>query len=530
MDNGDRICHAPSTLALKRSVGATASTCSYTDWLGTDLLVFVGSDVPNNQPVTTKYMYFAKKRGTKILVVNAYREPGLERYWIPSAAESALFGTKLADEFFMVHTGGDVAFFNGVAKYLLDTNAVDRDFIERHTAEIETLRAALAGQCWEMLVKASGSSKEAMVRFAEHVAGAKTGVFVWSMGITQHKNGVDNVRSLINVALLKGFVGREKCGLMPIRGHSGVQGGAEMGAYATAFPGGEPINDENAAKLGQLWGFKPPAAPGLNAVTMVDSAARGELDVLYSIGGNFLETLPQPDYVRDALENVPLRIHQDIIVSPQMLVDPRETVILLPATTRYEQPGGGTETTTERRILFSPEIPGRRIGEARCEWETLLDLASRVHPERASLIRFESAQAIRDEIARVVPRYNGIEKLAKTGDQVQWGGPRLCEGWKFDTPDRKGHFAALSPPETDVPEGWFRLSTRRGKQFNSMVQAERDPLTGAGRTSVFMAPVDAERLRLAQGDTIELRNECGTMSGEVFLAEFTPGNVQVHWP
>jgi molybdopterin-dependent oxidoreductase alpha subunit len=531
IDNAARICHAPSTLALKRSVGATASTCSYTDWLDSDLLVFIGSDVPNNQPVTTKYMYHAKKRGAKILVVNAYREPGLERYWIPSAMESALFGTKLADEFFLVHVGGDVAFFNGVLKSLIDRDAVDADFIREHTTEFEALKETLVTQDWEMLERSSGATQADMERFAEHVAGAKTGVFVWSMGVTQHRNGVDNVRALINVALAKGFVGRENCGLMPIRGHSGVQGGAEMGAYATAFPGGVPIDAESAAHFSALWGFPVPEKPGLNAVQMVDAAARGELDVFYTVGGNFLETLPQPGYVRGALENVPLRIHQDIVVTPQMLVEPKETVLLLPATTRYEQPGGGTETTTERRILFSPEIPGRRIGEARCEWQTLLEMAERTDPACAALIHFADGQAIRDEIAAAVPFYAGIETLQKTGDQVQWGGTRLCEGWKFNTPDGKAHFAALKPQDrAEVPEDRFRVTTRRGKQFNSMVQSKRDPLNGAMRDSVLMSQEDADRLGLKDGAAVLLRNEHGAMDGTVMVAPVRSGNLQVHWP
>ena len=110
VDNSSRVCHAPSTTALKDTLGVGASTCSYTDWLSTDLLIFVGSDVPNNQPVTTKYMYYAKQRGTKILVVNPHREPGLERHWVPSVMESAIFGTRLTDEFFLIHTGATSPF------------------------------------------------------------------------------------------------------------------------------------------------------------------------------------------------------------------------------------------------------------------------------------------------------------------------------------------------------------------------------------------------------------------------------------
>src|SRR5262249_2319730 len=234
--------------------------------------------------------------------------------------------------------------------------------------------------------------------------------------------------AIVNLGLTCGFVGRERCGLMPIRGHSGVQGGAEMGAYATALPGGLPVTAENAARLSELWGFAVPAAPGLTTPEMIDAAHRGELDVLFSAGGNFLEALPDPVYVDEALGKVPLRVHQDIVVSSQMLVDPADTVVLLPAATRYETPDGITQTSTERRIMFSPEIAGRRIGEARPEWEIYLDLARRVRPELADRLTFSGTQAIREEIARVVPMYEGIQHLQETGDQVQYGGPHLCAG------------------------------------------------------------------------------------------------------
>jgi predicted molibdopterin-dependent oxidoreductase YjgC len=186
---------------------------------------------------------------------------------------------------------------------------------------------------------------------------------------------------ILNLGLLRGWVGRDKCGLMPIRGHSSVQGGAEMGAYATAFPGGKPVNAENAAALSALYGFPIPPEPGLAATEMVEASARGELDLLYCLGGNFLHTWPEPEYVRQAMANVPLRVHQDIILTDQMFIEAKEEVILLPAKTRYEQDDGGTETTTERRILFSPEIP-RQVGEARAEWKILREVAAAAYPER----------------------------------------------------------------------------------------------------------------------------------------------------
>jgi molybdopterin-dependent oxidoreductase alpha subunit len=528
VDNSARICHAPSTVALKQMLGVAASTCSYQDWLDTDLLVFIGSDTPNNQPVTTKYMYYAKKNGTKIVVINPYREPGLERYWVPSVFESALFGTKLADAFFQIHIGGDIAFLNGVVKTLIERDWVDAQFIHDHGAGFEELKAALAEQSWEMLEKSSGTTKAEMLRFAEMLAKAQSGIFVWSMGITQHAHGVENVKAIINLCLSRGFIGRPQCGLMAIRGHSGVQGGAEVGCVPNQFPGGLPVNDENAKHFEKLWGFPVPATKGLNAIEMIDAAHDGKIDLLYSAGGNFLETLPEPNFVRAALQRVPLRVHQDIVLSPQMFVDPADTVILLPAQTRYEQKGGGTETSTERMIYFSPEIPGRRLGEAKAEWEIFMELAE--HVQHSARIHFENTKQIRDEIARAVPFYAGVQYLTKNGDAVQWGGIRLCDGPHFKTPEGKAHFVALALPERKLSAGQFYLTTRRGKQFNSMVQSEYDPLTGSCRDEVFMSPEDAKELGLLGGAAIVLKNDLGEFRGRVKIAPIRPGNLQVHWP
>lgn len=537
VDNSSRICHAPSTVALKQALGVSASTCSYKDWIGTDLLVLFGSNTPNNQPVTTKYIYHAKKQGTRVAVINPYREPGLERYWVPSVVESALFGTRIADAFFQVHTGGDQAFIAGVIKHLIDERWTDEAFIAEQTAGFDDLKSVLADYSWELLESASGSTREEMLRFARMIAEAKSAVFVWSMGITQHRDGVANVRAIVDLALARGFVGREKCGLMPIRGHSGVQGGAEVGAVPNQYPGGVAVDADGAKRFSALWGFDISPSRGMNAVEMIDAAHEGKLDVLYQVGGNFLETLPEPDYVREAVERIPLRVHQDIVLSPQMMVEPADTVVLLPAQTRYEQRGGGTETSTERRILFSPEIPGRRIGESLPEWEIPMMIAERARPDLAHLVHFDDAQSIRDELAQAVPAYNGIQHLNKAGDQVQWGGERLCETpgsdgrsvTHFPTMDGRARFSVIKV-ETEVATSKLRLSTRRGKQFNSMVHKNRDPLTGARREDVLMSKEDAGRIGVLDGEEVLLTSTAGKLRGRCKIAPIAPGNLQVHWP
>ena len=530
VDNAARICHAPSTAALKGMVGAGATTISYTDLMASDLVVLFGSDVANAQPVVMKYLYLARRQGTKVAVINPYREPGLENYWVPSNAESALFGTRMTDEFFSVNIGGDIAFIAGVMKTLAANGGLDEAFIAEHTMGFSELQAALDDLPFDELERLSGATRADMERFALMYAAAESAVLVWSMGLTQHAFGSDNVRAVINLALARGNVGREGAGLMPIRGHSGVQGGAEMGAYATALPGGVTLDADSAAALSQQWGFAVPLTPGLTAYEMVEAAADGRIEVLYSSGGNFLDTLPDPVLVADRLAKAPVRVHQDIVVTSQMLVDPGEVVVLLPASTRYEQRDGGTETTTERRIAFSPQIRGPRVGEARTEWEIFSDLAQRVDPGRAHLIATPSGQAIREEIARVVPLYAGIETLSTTGDQVQWGGPRLCEGWDFPTPDGKAHFALVEPPERRVPEGWLMLSTRRGKQFNSMVFREHDPLTGASRDALFICAQDADRIGVGQGTAVRVCSQTGEVRARAHIARMRPGNVQMFFP
>lgn len=530
IDNAARLCHAPSTVAMKRALGVSASTVSYTDWIGADLIVFLGSDVANNQPVSMKYLYMAKRAGTKVALVNPYREPGMQRYWVPSVAESALFGTKISDEHFEVHTGGDLAFLNGALKTLITAGAHDERFLADHTTGFDAVRETVLAATWEDLERQAGASRDDMERFARLLQQNRNTIFVWSMGLTQHRHGTDTVRALLNLALALGSIGREHAGVMPIRGHSGVQGGAEVGCVPDVFPGARPVSPQTAAEMRALWGFDVPDAPGLTSANMIEAASRGEIDVLWCAGGNFLETLPEPDVVRAALARTPHRIHQDIVATSQMLVPPQTWSLILPARTRYETAGGGCETTTERRIIFSPEIVGPRPGEARAEWEIFRDIAARAYPERAAALGLADAASIRDEIDAVVPLYAGISGLKAKGDQIQWGGRILCRDGAFATEDGRARLVAVTPPERTLRPGEFLLATRRGKQFNSMVHRARDPLNGAMRDDVLISHDDLAALGVEDGAPIVLHSPIGMFAGRAKGAQIKPRNVQMHWP
>ncbi len=542
IDNASRICHSPSKTALKRSVGIGASSSNYQDWIGTDVLLFWGSVASNSSPVSTKYMLAAKKKGTKIIVINPYKEPAMDKYWVPSNAESALFGTKVADDFYQVNIGGDIAFMHGIMKHWFDMeetqygSAINHDFVQAHVNNYELLKSNVQAQSWDEIVKSSGIVKDRIIELSELLANSKNAVYAWALGLTMHSFATDNISQVANLALLRGHLGRRYAGLMPFRGHSSVQGSGEMGADPFVLPGGG-WDEENVKRIEKLWGFELPNWQGDIVGVSLENAVLPEenerkLKLYYMSGGNFLETMPNPEFIEQALSELDIRVHQDIIFNTSTLVDAKEAVIVLPAKTRYEQEGGGTSTSTERMVYFSPEIEGNKqaVEEARAEWKIYIDLANRVKPETAHLVNFKDGQAIRDEIALANGDYDGIQHLKKQGDVFQWGGAWLCEGGVCPTPDGKGNLIPINIPELDKPEGTFYITTRRGKQFNSMVYKETDPFNSSGRYDVLINEGDAKEFNITNGEPIVVYNQYGTFQGKAHFADISKGNIGVHFP
>jgi molybdopterin-dependent oxidoreductase alpha subunit len=524
------LCHAATVSGLAETLGAGAPTCSLRDLIGSDLVILLGTDLVNNQPVITKYLHYAREKGTRVVVVNPHREPGLERYWVPSVPKSALFGTPLMDDFFQVHVGGDIAFLSAALKRLIELGGVDRAFIADRTSHYADLKAHLDDLSWETLEESSGVSRAEIDRFARLYADAKTAVFIYSMGLTQHRVGVDNVKAVVNLALARGMLGRPKTGILPIRGHSGVQGGGECGVDPGKLPGGVTIGSGDQARFEAAWGQRIPRKAGLRVAQMVEAAERGEIELLYSLGGNLLDRLPDRSFVRGALERVPVRVHQDLVLNPAALL-PGELVVLLPAQTRYEQRGGGTTTNTERRIRFTPEVAGHPpLGDALPEWDIPCRVARAVRPELAAQLDYADTASIRSEMAELMPQYRGIETFRERGDWLQWGGDVLFAERFPDMPDGRARFTPVPLPETAIPEGRFYLTTQRGREFNSMSFGARDPLTGVGRDAVFVSAQDARALGLREGARVELRSDVGRLEARVCVAPIKPRSLQVYWP
>jgi predicted molibdopterin-dependent oxidoreductase YjgC len=207
-------------------------------------------------------------------------------------------------------------------------------------------------------------------------------------------------------------------------------------------------------------------------------------------------------------------------------------VLILPSQTRYEQRGGGTSTNTERRIRFTPEIPGHQIGHSLPEWEIPTLIGRHVMPNGDLLFPYENTQSIREEMSRVMPIYQGIEKIRKEGDHLQWGGPFLHKAGQFSGMlSGRALFSVLKPPDRRASAGKFYLATRRGKQFNSMTFGTTDRLMGAkSRDIVFMSPEDAQRLELTDGTRVIVRSHTGEMNGVIQIAPIKSGTLQAYWP
>lgn len=531
VDSCARLCHAASATGLKETLGWGAPTSSLSDMIGTDLLVLWGTDLANNQPVTTKYMHIAKERGTRIVVVNPFREPALERYWVPSVARSALWGTALMDDFFPVRPGGDIAFMMGVMKALDARGRFDEAFIAARTRGFAELRESLRARSWEELADGAGLSRAEIERFADLYGQAERAVLLYSMGLTQYTFGVDNIKMLVNLALCRANVGREKTGIIPIRGHSGVQGTAECGVDSDKLPGGQEINDENCARFEAAWGRPIPRHKGLKAAHALDAAARGEIEVMYLVGGNFLDTMPDPENARRGLARPRVRIHQDIVLNRSTLVDPEELLLVLPAQTRYES--GGTSTSTERRVRYSPAIEdpdGVNVPEARAEWQIPALIGRALFPADKRLFGWQSTDEVRAEMGRLMPLYAGIETLAAEGQWVQWGGARLGQNGFPNLPEGRARFSDVPLPPPQVPPGKLLLATRRGKQFNSIVYGQHDPITDTRRDVAFFHADDLAAHGLVDGDRVILRSEVGELLATAKCGPCRPQHVQAFWP
>ena len=444
IDLCSRQCHAADLSGLRSTLGSGAASCSLADLIDTDLLVILEPGVITSQPVAAKYLRYARKRGTRIVAVKPVREQQLQEVSSGFQSVRPESGAQLMDDLFTIRAGGQIPFVNGVLKALIEWRRVDHEFIARHTRAFDGLANAVREQSWELLEQCSGAPRQRMERFATLYGYVNSAVFICGAMPVQPEFATGNVKAIVNLALARGMLGRENCGILPIRHPGWSQGGSDCGAEPDQFPGGFPVNDESARRFSNLWRHPVSSAPGLPFAEMIQAAHRDRIKLLYFIGGDSLDHCPDAQGAMEALSRVPVRIHQGVTLNPPLL-EGAEIVLVLPTQTTYEQHGGSTTTTVERKIFFTPQI-ARRIGESLPGWQIPAMIGRRVMSNGDLLFPFAGAQDVREEMARVMPIYRGIEQLRKEGDYCQWGGPQLFKGGSFrGMPDERAVFSTLEP-------------------------------------------------------------------------------------
>lgn len=510
VDQSATLCHAPSAAMLSYATGAGASTNSMEDVRVARTIIMVGSNVDRAHPVLSSEIKQAARNGARLIIVD------------PRKVEL----TNHAYMHLLLKPGTDVVLFSAMAKFILDNKLEDRKFIQERTENFEEFEQSLSLFTLEYASKVTGISESDIARVATMYAKDGPAIIFWTLGITEHENGSDNVSSLINLAFITGNVGKPGTGLSPIRGQNNVQGGADMGAVAGSLPGYQPISSsDNRAKFGNMWKVELPENPGWKSTEMIDAAEKGLLKLMYITGENSVRSHPDTQGTIDALRKLDFLIVQDIFLTETAeLAD-----VVLPAASTFEK--SGTFTNTERRVQLTKKIFDPP-GEALPDWEIYTRLAQRLDYD----LRFNSSSNIMDEIASLVPTYAGISHDRLTGNGLQWpvrdkssGGTKLLHTESFMR--GKGRFRLVSWRERDaVFEKTYPYNIIIGRQrehyHTATMTARSRVIRGVEKGSYLeMNPDDMVAEKINEGQEIEVQSKTGKVRGSAKANSDVPSGI-----
>lgn len=500
IDQSATLCHAPSASMLSYATGAGASTNSMDDVDRARTIIMAGSNVDRAHPVLSSKIKKAARNGTNLVIVD------------PRRVELSGHST----DFLQLKPGTDAVLFSAMAKYILDNKLEDSEFISSRTENFDQFTESLYPFTLDYASKVTGISSEEIAHVATMYATQKPSIIFWTLGITEHENGSDNVSSLINLALITGNVGKPGTGLSPIRGQNNVQGGADMGAVAGSLPGYQPFFDEpTREKFEKAWNKQLPGFQGWKSTEMISAARKGMLKFLYITGENSVRSHPDSNGTVNALKKLDFLVVQDIFMTETAeLAD-----VVLPAASSFEK--SGTFTNTERRVQLTSKI-FEPPGEAKPDWLIYSELANRLNYD----MNFDSSASIMDEIAGLVPTYAGIghDRLKEKG--LQWPvRDRTSTGTKLlhtDTFMRgKGRFRIISWREKDPSEQhtypYTLITGRQREHYHTATMTARSKVIGSiqGGGNIEMNPEDMEREKLLNGETVEVKSKTGALKAAV---------------
>ena len=530
IDYNGRLCMVAAGAANLKAFGIDRAANPWADIVATDLVMVLGSNVSECSPITTDYIWRARDRGARLIVVDPRLTPI----------------ARTADLYLPVRPGRDAALMNAILHAVVRLGGVDEDFIAQHTAGFEAVREAIADCAPEAVERLVGIPAARIVEAAELWVQAPRTMLLHARGIEHHTHGVENVLSCINLVLATGKIGKPGCGYATITGQGNGQGAREHGQRCNQLPGGRDIeNPAHRAHVAAAWGVTESDIPGKGATApeIVEMIHRREVRGLLSICFNPLVSLPDARFTQEALERLDFFVAIDFFLSETA----RHADLVLPGSLHEED--DGTVTSVEGRVIRirkAVEPPG----EARRDWEIVCELARRLG--QGERFDFHAPADIFDELRRLsrggVADYGGITYERLDRDMgVFWpcptedhpGTPRLFEGGRFGHPDGRARFHAVEyrPPAEDVDDEYPIILTtgRVVSQFLSGTQTRRiGPLVAQQpEPKVEMHPRLAARLGIADGERVRVVSRRGAIELAAHVAAtIRPDTVFIpyHWP
>lgn len=527
VNNCSYYCHQASGVGLAASVGAGTGTIRLEDLEHADLYILIGGNPASNHPRLMRSLMLLRRRGGKVIVINPAKELGLVNFRVPSDVRSLVFGSPIASLYVQPHIGGDIALLTGVAKEVLARNGQDTSFIAAATEDFETFVKQVEATSWEEIERNSGVTREEIARVAELYLSAKHVVFGWTMGITHHLHGTDNVKMIANLSLLRGMVGRPNAGLMPIRGHSNVQGIGSVGVTPT-------LKKVLLERFEQRLGIEVPKSPGLDTMACVQAADRSEMDVAVCLGGNLYGSNPDAAFAERAISKIGFVTYLTTTLNTGHAWGRGQETLVLPVLPRDEEPQPTTQESMFSYVRLSDGGVPRYAGP-RSEVAVLTTLGRMVLGERGPIDwrELESHDAVRKLISELIPGYEPVADIGKTRKEFHIAGRQLPDR-VFPTPSGKARFHAVKLPATqDTKHGQLRLMTVRSEgQFNTVVYEDEDLYRGQDRRDiVLLSTTDIERLGLQTDQLVRVRSVTGEMRYQrVRPFDVRSGNAMMYCP
>jgi molybdopterin-dependent oxidoreductase alpha subunit len=526
INNCSYYCHQASSVGLTRSLGTGTATIVLEDLEKADLFFLIGGNPPSNHPRLMKSLLGIRRRGGHVIVINPAREVGLVNFRVPSDLRSLLFGSSIASLYLQPHIGGDMALLAGIAKVLIEGGTVDQAFIDQCTDGYLEYRRHVEAADWTEIEAASGVLRKSIIEAANLYAKSHRTIFGWTMGITQHLHGVANVESIVNLALLRGMVGREGSGVLPIRGHSNVQGLGSVGVAPI-------LKEATFQKLEALLGVSLPSGPGLDTMGSVLAASRGEIRSAICLGGNLFGSNPDAAFASSALSKIGRIAYLSTSLNTGHVWGRGEETIILPVLARDEECQRTSQESMFNYVRLSEGGPARHVGP-KSEVEIVGSLARLVTGDQGR-VRWEDFldhAAIRRLIGQVVAGYEAMGSEDGSSREFQVGG-RTFHSPRFNTDDGKAKFHTSSWPHWQPKGNHLLLMTVRSEgQFNTVVYEEEDIYRGQERRDVIlMNSVDLVRLGLAHDQVVTVTSSAGSMSGIRARAfDIRAGNAIMYYP